>query len=651
MNRFTLLFFVVFFAISGFAQNNSDLIIKIGDHVILKDEFVHLYEKNNDHLIDESEKKTPKEYLDLFVNFKLKVYEAERLGYDTLPGFISELKSYRAELAKPYLTDVQHTKEMVKTAYQHMKTELNASHILIRLPEKPMPNDTLKAWNKTNEIIQKYENGESFESLAEKYSDDPSVRQNKGNLGYFSAFQMVYPFENAAYNLEVGEVSKPVRTKFGYHLIKLNKRRAAKGQIKVAHIMKRLAENSSEETIKHQKQEIDSIAAELKKGADFGELAKANSDDRRSASNEGQLSWFGSSGMMPEFADPAFALEHDGDISPVIRTPYGWHIIKRIEYRPVPEFEEIEAFLTDKIRKDPSISRHSDEIFINKLKQEYGFKEDNQIFGQLKKEIEPAFGNDHFKLLKLEKPGEVIFSFSDQQITSGDFWDYYLNNPDTEELTDFQLSIENKYQKFVEDRLLQYEDAHLEDNYPEFRYLIKEYHDGILLFNISEDKIWNAAAQDSVGLQAFYEKNKKKYFWGDRFQGWVIKCDNLEVRDFIDAVFEQDPDIQATGLRDQVTDHFGEGKAEIIYGYFEKGDDELVDNQVWNAPEPEDYNESLHFIRGNGIPPQPKTLEEAKGLYISDYQQFLEDNWLKELRKRYKIRVKRRVLKSIESIK
>ena len=181
--------------------------------------------------------------------------------------------------------------------------------------------------------------------------------------------------------------------------------------------------------------------------------------------------------------------------------------------------------------------------------------------------------------------------------------------------------------------------------------MIKEYHDGILLFNISEDKIWNAAAQDSVGLQAFYEKNKKKYFWGDRFQGWVIKCDNLEVRDFIDAVFEQDPNIQATGLRDQVTDHFGEGKAEIIYGYFEKGDDELVDNQVWNAPEPEDYNESLHFIRGNEVPPQPKTLEEAKGLYISDYQQFLEDNWLKELRKRYKIRVKRRVLKSVESIK
>ena len=650
MLRYILLLFIVLCTFFGFSQNDDDIIIKIDDQQITRAEFVRLYQKNNDHLLDESEKKTPKEYLDLFINFKLKVLEAERLGYDTVPGFISELKNYREELAKPYLTAVKYTNKMVETAYQRMKTEVNASHILLRLPPNATPADTLKAWNKLIEIRQKIKSGADFNQMAEKYSEDPSAKTNQGNLGYFTAFQMVYPFEDAAYKTEIGELSQPVRTNFGYHLIKVNNKREAKGQIKVAHIMKRLAVNSSEETIKRQKQVIDSLAMELKNGADFAELAKENSDDRRSAANGGALSWFGSSGMLPEFANPAFALKNDGDVSDVIRTPYGWHIIKRIESRPIPSYDEIKDFLTEKIRKNPEISDHSVEIFVKNLKSEYHFK-DSQLLDELKKEVEPFFKNNRFDAINLQKPNQEIFSFANVKVTADEFANYLEKNKTTKEQTNSQILIDELYQNFITQKLLDYENDHLEEKYPEFKFLVKEYHDGILLFNISEDKIWNAAAQDSIGLQTFYKENAKKYTWDERFKGWSIKCKKQETRDFIDAVFEEDPDIQAQELRDQVNSHLENNQVELVFGYFEKGMDSLVDYLVWNSQKPEDYQEGLHFVRGDKVAPQPKSLEEAKGLYISDYQNYLEKQWIKKLRKEYKIRVRKRILREVESVK
>ena len=651
MYRFFVFFFVSFIATTGICQQNREVIMTIDKHPILKEEFVRLYRKNNDHLINESEKKTPKEYLNLFVNFKLKVLEAERLKYDTIPSFINELKSYRDELAKPYLTSVHYTNQMVKTAYERMQTEISASHILFRLNENALPEDTLKVWNKLIEIRNELLDGADFGQLAIKYSQDPSAKNNKGSLGYFSAFQMVYPFESAAYNTPVGEISMPVRTSFGYHLIKVNDKREAKGQIKVAHIMKRLASNSSEEIVSRQKQEIDSIAQELKKGADFAKLASTYSDDKRSASNGGELSWFSSSDMMPEFAAPAFALKNDGDLSPVIRTPYGWHIIKRIEYRPLQSYDELKDFLADKIRKNPAISKYSKKIFINKIKEAYRYKLNEKTYTLFTQEAKLAFSNGHFTKIDVSKPASVIFSFADQQITNHQFAVYLENTSIEGDQTNIETVLNQQYEDFVAETLTKYEDTHLEEKYPDFKYLTQEYHDGILLFNISEDKIWNAAVKDSLGLQSFYEKNKKKYFWDERFKGWSIKCNQQETKDFIEAIFEADPQIDEKELNDQLIEHFGETNDEIASGYFEKGTDALIDYLVWNSPKPEGFVDGLHFVRGNKIGPEAKILTEAKGLYVSDYQNKLEENWLKELHKKYKVKVNKKALKSIDSIK
>lgn len=638
MHRLIFLFFAILTTTIGLGQTDSDILVQIDDQAITKEEFVWLYEKNNSYLLNDSEKKTPSEYLDLFINFKLKVMEAQRLGYDTIPGFVSELKTYRDELAKPYLTAIQYTDQMVETAYERMKTEIDASHILILLDQSAMPNDTLQAWNEVMEIRNQLLQGADFGELAVKYSEDPSSKQNKGRLGYFSAFQMVYPFEDAAYKTAVGEITQPVRTSFGYHLIRVNDRRPAKGQIKVAHIMKRLDEHTSEEAVNQQKQQLDSLLAELKSGSDFAKLARQHSDDRRTAQNGGELSWFSSSGMMPEFADPAFELEDDGDLSHVVRTPYGWHIIKRIEYRPVPGFDTLQDFLNEKIRNNAEISQHSSEIFIQNLKKEYNFEQDHQGLDQLTTAIESST----LKSFRPANPEEVLFQFAEQKVSTKEFVDYL------KEKVNDKVSTQQAYENFVARTLTKYENSRLEAKYPEFRFLMQEYHDGILLFNLSEDTIWDAAARDSAGLEAFYQKNKSKYHWEERFHGWSIKCENQEVKDFVEAVFEEDPEIREDELSDLLKNHFEKTSAKIRFGYFEKGADKLVDHLVWNAPKPDDFKDGLHFVRGNKVSPQAKTLGEARGLYISDYQNQLEEQWIKELRKRYRVKINRKVLKKIE---
>ncbi|WP_430973695.1 peptidylprolyl isomerase [Sunxiuqinia rutila] len=644
MPHFLLFFFTVLTTTFCLGQGDSDIIVTIDDHAITQEEFVRLYHKNTQLMLDGAEMKSPREYMELFINFKLKVLEAQRLGYDTLPTFVNELNTYRDELAKPYLTAVQYTDEMVKTAYERMQTEINVSHILLLVKNDASPQDTSRIYNQLLELRKQINNGAAFETLAEKYSEDPSVRQNKGNLGNFSAFQMVYPFEDAAYKTAVGEVSFPVRTKFGYHLIQVNQKRPARGQLKVAHIMKKLDEQASKEAIQLAKQQLDSLLKELQNGADFARLAELHSDDRQSANKGGILSWFSSSGMPPQFAEAAFALKHDDELSPVLRTPYGWHIIKRLEHRPVPSFDELEDFLKEKIRTNPEISQHNAERFIQNLKGEYQFKQDEPALAALTSALQKALDSNKLDQFRPAKPDQVLFRFANQQVTSDEFLTY-LKPIAADQKT---ILIPQAYNNFVAETLRQYENAHLETKYPEFRNLVQEYHDGILLFNISEDKIWHAAATDSAGLVAFYKKNQSKYQWDTRFHGWRIKCPTQESRDFIEAVFEQEPEIRLTELQDLLKNHRNEEGVEVEFGYFEQGQDPLVDYFVWNAPKPNDFVDGLYFVRGNKVPPQAKTLQEAKGLYIADYQQQLEQDWLKQLRKQYKIKINKKLLNSLE---
>ncbi len=641
MLRSLLLVFTFVFSASAFCQNK--VILTIDGNPVSVEEFERLYKKNNQNLLEESEQKNPVEYMELFVNYKLKVHEAEQLGLDTIDSFVRELKSYRDELAKPYLTDVQFSDIMVQEAYARMKNEVKASHILLRLNENASPADTLTTYNKILSIRNRILAGENFENVAFEVSEDPSVKMNKGILGYFSAFQMVFPFEQAAYKTEIGDISMPVRSRFGYHLIHVLDKRPALGQIKVAHIMKRLPPNASEEAVNKAKQKLDSVAALIQSGAQFAEMAKEFSDDRQTAQKGGDMSWITSSFQVAEFIEAAFALENNGDVSPVIRTPYGWHLIQRLDRKPIPAFEEVEQMLVERIKKNPEISEHSKQMFVNKLKAEYNFKVDRESQENYYSEVKGKLKTDNGQGALTSSPQQVLCTFADKKLTFSDFSNFITNYNGSKN------NLSSLFEKFIEKQLTNYEDANLENKYPDFKYLMKEYHDGILLFNISEKKVWNAASEDSLGLASFYNDHKDKYLWDERFKGWVIKCPNQEVKDLIDQIFAEDDKMTIEELNDQIKQHI-DIDVEIEKGTFEKGDNPLVDYYVFEGSEPEVYINELHFVRGNKIAPQAKSLEDAKGLYISDYQNYLEKEWIKKMRKKYKVKVNKKILKTIEPV-
>ncbi len=485
---------------------NSRILMTVGDKKIEAGEFIRMYKKSAD----------PQSSLDIdsyvqeFISFKLKVADAVSEGDDTTQSFRNELTGYRNQLAENYLTDTQTRDKLLEKAYKRSLTEIKVWHILIAMPENPSPADTLKAWKKAIDVRERIVTGEPFESVARGTSDDKSVKINGGNLGYISAFQMIMPFEDAAYSLKPGTISMPVRTPYGYHIITVTDRRASKGRIKVAHIMKSVPPGTSDEDAKQAETDINNIYKMLNQGASFSELAKKYSDHKESALRGGELDWFGTGEIVSDFAEPAFALTDTGKYTKPVRTPYGWHIIKLLGRKPPGTFEESKPFLESKISQSylESVNRKS---FVEKLKKEYSFNINQETFNWF------IINTDTLIIQGLKKfdtatiPEGNLYSFADINVTANDFADFVENKGFMVVTKDSSVFIHKLFDIKVTDDLINYENSRLEKKYPEFRYLVNEFHDGILLFAISGKKVWNKASNDSSGLKAYYEENKTKW--------------------------------------------------------------------------------------------------------------------------------------------
>jgi peptidyl-prolyl cis-trans isomerase SurA len=625
--RFIVLLILLVPAVISAQQN--EVLIRIGSHEVSKGEFERIYNKNNRNLMDESGVKSPEEYLGMYVNFKLKVLEAMKLRMDTARSFKTELAGYRKDLAAPYLTDMKYDEEMVRALYDRMKMEVSASHILFRVNQDAGREQELAALQKAQKVKNEILNGKDFHAAALEYSEDPSARSNKGSLGYFSAFQMVTPFENMAFSTPVGEVSEPVRTSFGYHLIKVHDLRENRGEVKVAHIMKIFPRDEPYDKNKI-KAEIDSVYNLLIQGADFAELAASFSDDKRSASEKGEMPWFSANQMIPEFSEPAFALKNRGDISKPVETQFGYHIIKKIDQRPVPSFDESRERIVANIKKDPERSSSTRKVFVEKLKKEYGFTEAPENFSRIKNiAVNENIPND-----------APLFTIDSNKFYISDFRKFLQKQRINEGIFD------DHYKIWEEAEIINLEDSRLEEKHPEFRYLMQEYHDGLLFFNIMEDKIWKTAADDTIGLINYYRKNPKKFFWEERFKGIIISCHVENACQEAEKYF--DSGMSVTEVEDILNQD--ENVLEITEGMWEKGDNPVVDYFVWSGPAPAGFNPSLTMVRGETVSPEPKKLDEAKGLYISAYQEYLEERWLQELRKKYKIKVNKKLLKTISHV-
>ena len=640
--------FILLFSLNLSAQKKSETVVTIGTEKVSKEEFEANYRKNNANILDKKELKSPEEYLDLYIKFKLKILEAEKLGYDTVRSYRDELGGYRKDLAKPYLTDVSFNEEMVKTAYYRTQYERKASHLLIRVTPEASPADTLAAWNKINNLRQQIIAGADFNEMAAKYSEDPSALQNKGLLGYFSAFQMVFPFEDMTYRTPVGQVSEIVRTRFGYHLIKVQDERLAAGEIKVAHIMKMFPKQASEETIANLKLKADSIWREATSGTDFAKLAKKYSDDKQLSDENGVMNWFTPNNMVPQFAEAAFALKNDGDISPVIRTPYGWHIIKRLERKTTQPIEKLRPDLEAKIKQNPAISKHSDEAFDRKLRAEYQLKIDEPTFTKLIGSVsDTAIWKNIISDKKLQE--KLLVTFADQKLSVVAFTDFLQKLKFIPRSNQAEAQLKEMLNKYINQELLAYENSQLEKKHPDFARLYQEYHDGILLFNISKDKIWDVATTDTVRLQNYFDQTTKKHYWGDRFKGWIIEANNRDTRANVESLLNESRATQ----KNELTDLFNtqtDSKIQISDVACEKGENPIVDYFIWGGAKPSGFDETTTFVHGNIVKNEMKQLKDAWGLYSSDFQEQIEKEWVESLLKKYPVSINQKVLKKIPAI-
>ena len=626
MNRLIRILVCSVITVSAFAQDKSLLVI--GDKHFSVGEFNYIYNKNNALTLEPVSKE---DYLNLFVNYKLKVEEALAQGYDTLSAFKKELNFYRNELAKPYLSDKKAEDEVIKEAYNHLCYEVDASHILIELPKTPSPEDTLKAYKRIADIKRQLDEGADFEQMVLKYSEGPSAKQSNGHLGYFTAFMMVYPFEKAAFNTPVGEVSKITRTSFGYHLIKIHDKRKNRGEIQVAHIMKAYPYKASEIIQNQSKIAIDSIYRKLQEGASFDAMAAQFSDDKQTVGNNGQLPWFGTGQMVPEFSEAAFSLTENGQISKPVKTKFGWHIIKRIDVRPIKTQEQSREDILQKIRRDERAFAGK-QATVKRLKKEYAYTVNAKDLLKLEQlTLKYSKGEKAGLVAQLNKAALKPASFGDRIVTSKYFADkgFSFALP-AEGLS--KADFEYIWNACIEQELLDYEKANLERKYPEFNYLMREYHDGLLIFEISRKEIWDKASNDSIGLMNFYHEHSTNYMLDEHFSGTLYYCKTKKNSKDIKKMLRKTPNLEKNDLSSDLADG-----VLIKEGRFFQTDEPLLDKQVWKRKANISTTDYPYLITvGQKVEKTLPPLEEIKGQVISDYQTELEKRWIVHLKEKYK---------------
>ncbi len=638
MIRTNLILFlmVVLFSAGSLAQSSHTL-LTIGDKEYPVEEFDFIYSKNNSFSEDP---KTKKEYIDLFVNYKLKVHEALAQGMDTMPSFKKEYNYYKDELAKPYLSDSKVTEKLLEEAYSRLKTEVNASHILITLPQNPTPEDTLTAYNKISTVLNKFKEGEDFNKLATEYSDDPSAKKNEGKLGYFTGFMMVYPFESAAFNTPAGSISPITRTAFGYHLVFVHDKRDNQGEVHTAHIMQMFPPNSPQELIAQKRAKIDSVYQLVLKGEDFGSVAKQYSDDRNSAANNGELPWFGTGRMVPEFSQPAFELDSVNNISEVIQTPYGFHIIKFLGKRGIKSFEEMKEEISNKIARDER-AYQGKKVVLARLKDEYSFSENKAQTDAIKVMAKEAnLSNDDF-FKHFEGNEQVIATMTGWELKTSDLMAHLKSDRQFAQ-NSRAATIDKLMETYIDEAILKFEKTKLEEKYPEYKYLLNEYHDGLLIFDISQNEIWNKAIEDSVGLDRFYLDNKANYYYPEKLDGILFFTNDKKDFKAAKKIMQADSDITVDTLKSAYPG------SQVIKGVFEKGEYKALDKQIWkikksDAKDKPDFK--YLWAVGEIIPKKQKELSETKGQVIADYQNQIEKEWLAQLKSKFSPIVNLKALK------
>lgn len=631
------------------AQNaEKQVLFTIDETPFYTDEFIRVYNKNLDLVKDDSQKDLDV-YFDLFLGYKLKVNKAYKIGLNNSVKYQNELKSYRTQLAKNYTNDSKVTQHLIEEAYERGLVEIKASHILIMVDANASPEDTLTAYNKIKRIKANIDGGKSFEDAAVEFSQDPSAKDNKGNLGYFSVFRMVYDFENQAYKTPKGKVSEPFRTSFGYHIIKVNDVRTSQGEVTASHIM---IVNKPGEDEAIAKKTIEDIYQKHKQGETFEALAQQYSDDKSSSSKGGVLQRFGTGQLSSEeFEETAFGLKNPGDVSEPFKSQYGWHIVKLIEKHPVKTFEESKFEIENKIKRDDR-SRVITSSLNEKLKAKYPVKTDKVFYDRLKSYIPEEYYKQTWSVSKEQMEGynrDLLTIDNKAKISGVTFINFVLDQQKvSHSIKPIGTLVDNLYQKFVERELANYYDQNLESEFEEFKFVMNEYREGLLLFDLMEREIWERSKTDTIGQQQFYLENQKNYQWKERMVTDIYsstsKDDLLKALKYAKNKKSVDFIKEKLNTKENV-------KIMVQSGTYEQGDKIIPKGIAFEKGISDVVQVGEYYFFANTskvLPAQVKELSEAKGKVINDYQQALEANWVNELKKEVTIKVNNEVLDAVK---
>lgn len=635
---------ILLVAALGFGQDQE--LMTINHKPVKVSEFERMYTKNLD-LVQDPEQKDIDNYQKLYIDYRLELEDAFDQKYDTLTKFVRELKGYRKDLAKKYLSDNDVLNKMISEAYERMKYDVHVAHILIQVSPDAEPKDTLKAYNKILNVYKKAKKGADFNQLAQQYSQDPSAKENKGDLDYITVFNTVYPFETKAYNTPVGEISKPFRTRFGYHIIKVLDKRPARGKIEVAHIMTFDNRNEKNKSEADSKTRIFEVYNKLKQGTDsFGNLAKKFSDDRATGKYGGKLRAFGIREMLPEFENAAFTLNNPGDYTQPIHTKYGWHIISLIKKYPIESFDKLKDKLKYQVMRDERSKLSKDKLY-ERIQKEFPV-----VMKASLDEIYPLI-DDKFFENKWEIPqgsiaDKTLFTIAGKEnVSFKDFFKYLYRRQykNKNVIGNKKTIIDNFFKRFKKQKLFSYYENHLEDIYPEFAGVMNEYRDGLLIFYIKSDKVWEKSVKDTVGLQKYFEAHKQNYVMPERLEVMMVQVHDKKIAKKIMKDLSKNKDnkyIQET-YKDQkpIIKH----KTYLAKDKFIKKYDLKSKGQAMYKDNDDYVILSLLKVLPSGVP----ELEQVKGKVTNDYQKYLESEWLKELRAKYPVKINKKAWKKIRA--
>lgn len=643
---------IVFLSLSAIGQSSDEILFSVEDIEVPVSEFKHIYEKTNGDEADYSEESV-REYLDLYINFKLKVKKAFDMGLHENAKIKRELKGYRDQLAASYLTDKQIKDKLIREVYNRQQKDREVSHILFGMGRNKTPEDTLKAYNRAMSVYDRLKKGEDFAELAKQFSADKSTVGQGGYLGYVTAMlpNGFYEVENAIYNTAVGEVSTPVKSDAGYHIIKVHDQRPARGTMEIAHILAMKDEDKPGQAEKR----IREIYQELEKGALFEKLSRERSDDQKTAKKGGYIGKISIGQYEEAFEDAAYSLNEDGAYSEPIETSVGWHIIKRVSKSEMPSLENSYRYIESQIVRNGRF-QIAENALIKQVRQNSKIEVKEDLLGSFINEKLDSTLTTYRWTAPKDRPNTAVLIFDEgaSTFTLRDFILFMMKSARERvslgKSMDYKEVAHSLFEGFIDESCLRHEESRLEEKHPEFAALMKEYREGILLFEATKANVWDKASKDSVGIQRYFNENRDGYAWEERakvMQYTVYSSDPLEAQEIRNKAM----DMSDKALLEQYNTENRTllTSTEMIIEKSNEDQLERIEWQVGSLSPLKRQGEQAHSFKKitEILPARLKTLEESKGYVVADYQDALEKDWVKELKDEYKVNVRKKALKKL----